>query len=210
MHQIIAIRTNRQTQTQIEIVDFGRDSIGGVRWATFCREHGTPEFWDSRKAAEEFAACPAAWCGCCERAVAGEVDERITQLANSERPWDDAKKFQLVRYDYRSEGEVIDPGVNFFVLALEHLGARPEYSCEGHPQGFYIAFHASHDLVRRIDGIDDFFRVEVSSRGGYRPNFWAIRAPYGYNTERGKRYHLRKIAKLWQKELLGGALARAA
>lgn len=34
----------------------------------------------------------------------------------------------------------VDPGVKFFVLLLEKLGAETLFSCEGHPFGFYVMF----------------------------------------------------------------------
>lgn len=143
--------------------------------------------------------------------MCNEVDSRIARLAVCDRPWDEARKFKLVRHDYRSEGEVIDPGVNFFVLVLEHLGARPQYSCEGHPHGFYIAFHGGHELARRIDMLDDFFSVQMLTRGAYRPNFWGIYgANWGYDTERGKRYRLRRIARVWQQVFLSNIRSAAA
>lgn len=123
--------------------------------------------------------------------------------ASGGRPWDDARKLTVVRHDYRSEGEVLDPGVNFFVLVLEHLGARPKYSCEGHPHGFYVAFHATHKLARAIAGCG-YFRVEVE-RGG--DDYWSIRLPEITHDgkpwgDRDRRQTLRWAADAWAKAIL--------
>jgi hypothetical protein len=54
----------------------------------------------------------------------------------------------------------IDPGVNFFVLALGHFGAMTLFSCEGHPGGFYIVFRSTEKLARRVHSCG-FFSVEL-------------------------------------------------
>lgn len=65
--------------------------------------------------------------------------------------------------------EKIDPGVAFFVLALEALGATTKFSCEGHPYGFYVAFNATYEVAKRIKSAG-FFRVEIEG-----DNYWSIR-----------------------------------
>jgi hypothetical protein len=90
----------------------------------------------------------------------------------------------------------IDPGVNFFVLVLEHLGARTEYSCEGHPSGFYVLFSAPLAIAHRIVRAG-YFRVELE-RGSRIPPRWSIRADF--ETEEDKNYALTLAAKAWQKE----------
>lgn len=59
----------------------------------------------------------------------------------------------------------IDRGVNFFVLALEALGAAPRASCEGHPTGFYIVFDAPYALALEIQRIG-YMSVELTREAG--------------------------------------------
>ena len=116
--------------------------------------------------------------------------------ASSDAPWDAARKLKIVRHDYR-KNEVIDPGVNFFVLTLEAIGAKPKYSCEGHPSGFYVLFHASYELAMEIEK-PGYFTVELSSRSHGR-NWWCIRPGRDFTSERDKRQTLRWAAAAWQK-----------
>ncbi len=83
----------------------------------------------------------------------------------AELPWDAACKLKVVRSDYRPN-EVIDPGVNFFVLTLEALGARTKYSCEGHPGGFYVYFKAPYAVAQAIQRCGNM-RVEVGRDVGW-------------------------------------------
>lgn len=123
--------------------------------------------------------------------------ETIPDWALSSRPWDEARKLEVIRHDYRPAGEVIDPGVNFFVLTLEAIGARPIASCEGHPDGFYVFFEASYELAQSIEA-PGYFTVELESRT-HGPDHWSIRLPEDFEqTERGKRQTLRWAAKAWQ------------
>jgi hypothetical protein len=63
----------------------------------------------------------------------------------------------------------LEAGVNFFVLALEFMGLRTSYSCQGHPKGFYITFHAGYDVAREIKGAK-YFQVEIEGT-----NYWSLR-----------------------------------
>lgn len=89
-------------------------------------------------------------------------------------PWDRAgatpRMFQSVQ---GGPLEALDPGVKFFVLALEALGARPKFSCEGHPCGFYVAFDAPYELALEIQSAG-FFKVEIEGNG-----YWSIRKSFG-------------------------------
>jgi len=114
--------------------------------------------------------------------------------ARAKKPWDAACRLKVIRSDYRPN-EVIDPGVNFFVLTLEALGATPVYSCEGHPAGFYVMFYASYPLARFINSLG-FFSVE-SSTSGMR-DCWCMRLNHTTG-ERDKRRVLRWAAEAWQK-----------
>lgn len=106
--------------------------------------------------------------------MSGEIPE----WALAVDPWEAAKELDVVRHDYRPEGEILDKGVNFFVLTLEHIGAKPKYSCEGHPRGFYIAFAASYSLAVRVANVG-FFSIEISrkTRFGFGRGWWRLSAP---------------------------------
>jgi len=89
---------------------------------------------------------------------------------NQNHPWDRAGASVLTRFnEVFNEQQPLDTGVNFFVLALEALGAKPRFSCEGHPTGFYVAFEAPYELALEIEGAG-FFTVQIE-----RLNYWSIR-----------------------------------
>jgi hypothetical protein len=119
-------------------------------------------------------------------------------------PWDRAAATVLTRANGTwGEKEAIDVGVNFFVLALEALGAKPRFSCEGHPAGFYVAFEAPYELALEIAKAG-YFTVEIASNNSYWniPDYWSIRKanaermeqPY---TEEAKASTLRRAADAW-------------
>lgn len=96
-------------------------------------------------------------------------------------PWKSALNHEIIKSDYGTE-ETLEKGVNFFILALEILGAKPRFSCEGHPNGFYICFHAPYKLALEIESCG-FFRVSISRSIAFssKRNYW--RMDLG-NTER--------------------------
>src|SRR4051812_18125423 len=58
-----------------------------------------------------------------------------------QNPWDSVQGAVLIRHDTETgEDTPLEAGVNFFVLMLEQLGATTRFSCEGHPDGFYVVF----------------------------------------------------------------------
>jgi hypothetical protein len=83
--------------------------------------------------------------------------------------WDDAAALEIWR-----GGEKLDPGVNYFVLMLDQMELPTTYSCEGHPDGFYVAFKASYGRALEIKQAG-FFSVEIEDEG-----YWSIRrrAPF--------------------------------
>lgn len=101
--------------------------------------------------------------------------------------WDQFRNPPLIR-----GGEVLDQGVNFFVRSLEMMGMRTHFSCEGHPDGFYITFSARYSKALRIREAG-FFAIEIE-----RQNYWSMRI----NSHDGKRSHvdcLRWAAESWAK-----------
>jgi len=110
-------------------------------------------------------------------------------------PWEKAKKLALLRgspIDVYSG--LLEPGVNFFVLMLEQLGAVTYFSCEGHPTGFYIMFRASYALAQKIKACG-YFRVEIEGK-----NYWSIRMCECV-TETERVTILTEAAKSWEKVL---------
>ena len=115
----------------------------------------------------------------------------------SNHPWDLAAATTLTRQSTPlCKPQHLDPGVNFFVLALEALGATPQFSCEGHPRGFYVLFGASYELALDIKSAG-YFSVEISG-----PGTWSIRKEsaefdMGPNPEQEKANILRAAAAHW-------------
>lgn len=111
------------------------------------------------------------------------------------RVWDAACKLVLSRTSpcgiYCGQ---IDPGVNYFVLMLEQLGARTHYSCEGHPNSFYVMFEAPMRLAEKIRACG-YFVVELEGH-----NKWSIRIN-GQIEERIRKDVLRNAADSWEARL---------
>src|SRR5277367_5134248 len=104
------------------------------------------------------------------RSTANAHNEQSAADTNTRlNPWDAAKKFRVLRSAPGYPMKDLEPGVKFFVLMLEQLGATTHYSCEGHPQGFYITFSCPYETALRIRECG-YFRVEI-----VRPDTWAIR-----------------------------------
>lgn len=90
--------------------------------------------------------------------------------AIKKHPWDQARRYRLKRRNALSrELQPLDRGVNYFVLQLERMKIRTEWSCEGHPAGFYISFNATYEQALRIKA-HGYFTVEIEG-----PNYWSMR-----------------------------------
>lgn len=82
--------------------------------------------------------------------------------------WQNWCERQLVRVDTLTGEEIIiEPGVAYFVDALERLGAEVKFSCEGHPKGFYVLFRASYDTALQVSSAG-YFTVELTKGGRWR------------------------------------------
>ena len=88
----------------------------------------------------------------------------------------------------------IDPGANYFVLMLEQLGANTRYSCEGHPDNFYVLFDAPVELAERIVECG-YFTVELEGK-----RLWSVRT-HGFSSDDERITVLRKAAEAWEKKL---------
>jgi hypothetical protein len=114
-------------------------------------------------------------------------------------PWDAATEIPIWRRcPFPHLSGLLDPGVVYFVLQLERMGARTTFSCEGHPGGFYIVFRARETLARTIAS-SVAFRVEIDTNPG-----WRLSLQSDPQTEAHRRSALRTAATLWQRRF--GAL----
>ena len=89
--------------------------------------------------------------------------QMLEKIKSSSRPWDTACKFDIYRtppgFGNHEKPMLMEAGVTFFILTLEHLGCTTHFSCEGHPLGFYVAFDASIETADRIQR-EGWFTVE--------------------------------------------------
>lgn len=105
--------------------------------------------------------------------------------------WDQAARLEVWR-----GGEKLDPGVNYFVLMLDQMGLQTRFSCEGHPDGFYITFHAPYETAFAIHEVG-YFSVEIE-RGEL---YWSLRKHSMDETEKRKLDALRWAAAAWEEQL---------
>ncbi|NDC55271.1 MAG: hypothetical protein EBZ69_00290 [Alphaproteobacteria bacterium] len=89
----------------------------------------------------------------------------------------------------------LEPGVKFFILMLEKLGAVTEWSCEGRPQGFYIVFSAPLDVAKKIHRCG-FFSVELEGGTTNGQTRWSLRAHHVHD-EQERQMVLRWAATAW-------------
>lgn len=117
--------------------------------------------------------------------------------------WDKGRKLKIIRgspcgtYPPRS----LDPGVNYFILALEKLGCITHYSCEGHfrkshkiPQ-FYIAFESKRSTIKLLKQL---LPKTVSLKKELR-NLWVLRIDF--KNYKDKTLKLRRLVKKWNKTI---------
>ena len=110
-------------------------------------------------------------------------------------PWDRAKELVLLRScPCGVYNEELDRGVNYFVLMLEQLRAHTHYSCEGHPNGFYVLFAAPLKLALKIRACG-FFSVELEGK-----NLWSLRTRQ-FQDETERTQFLRMAASQWETKL---------
>lgn len=116
-------------------------------------------------------------------------------------PWDLAKKQVLVRISSSvSPEQQLESGVNYFILALEKLGATTYFSCEGHPYGFYIIFKSSYALAVRIASCG-YLTVEVDGQNRFRLQI-GVEDRYSKWTQSMKEQLLRNVSLAWEKKLM--------
>lgn len=112
--------------------------------------------------------------------------------------WDRACKLVLHRVDpFGTYPGPIDSGVNYFVLMLEQLGAKTEFSCSGHPDcpnQFYIVFRATITLAEKIRACG-FFAVELEGK-----KCWSLRTR-NIKDDKERQDFLRLAATQWEQKL---------
>lgn len=83
---------------------------------------------------------------------------------------------------------------------LEALGARTEFSCEGHPDGFYIVFYGPISLAQTLVYCG-FFRVELEGRTGASGDIyrWSVRLGTHMHSEEEKEKVLEWAANSWRR-----------
>jgi hypothetical protein len=121
------------------------------------------------------------------------VAATITNSPEEEHPWDRARRHLLKRRnELSSDLQALDRGVNYFVLQLERMRIRTEWSCEGHPAGFYITFHATYEQALRIKS-HGYFTVEIEGL-----HYWSMRFNRRHNSTRERNFSLRLAASAWE------------
>lgn len=103
--------------------------------------------------------------------------------------WDEAAALQIYR-----GGELLDPGVNYFVLMLDQLGLPTSYSCEGHPGGFYVTFSAPYEEALAISKVG-YFTIEIMGK-----DYWAMRQTHRPD-DANKTDGMRWAAAAWEEKL---------
>jgi hypothetical protein len=131
--------------------------------------------------------------------------------------WDHAGRLDVVRGNSHDEPANLEPGVKFFVLMIEQLGGKTLYSCEGHPDGFYVTFQAPHALALRI-ARPGYLDVSIVARTmsphtlewEFPEDRWLmelrprpcsledLRQPTGEEREQEKIETLRRVAEAWE------------
>ncbi len=114
-------------------------------------------------------------------------------------PWEAARGIPVIRGNSSVlPPKDLEPGVKYFVLMLEKLGATTHFSCEGHPNGFFIVFEAPYELANRIFE-RGHFDVSISIK-----NRWCLHFGHGkektITNEQRKIEILRDAAEAWQRE----------
>jgi hypothetical protein len=103
--------------------------------------------------------------------------------------WDEAAAIKIYR-----GGELLDPGVNYFVLMLDQLGLPTHYSCEGHPDGFYVTFNASYEQALQLKRAG-YFSIEIEGE-----DYWSMRQHFRHkDAPREKVDGMRWAAAAWDK-----------
>lgn len=117
--------------------------------------------------------------------------------------WEKAKKLTLIRSSPCGiySQEILDKGVNYFILALEKLGCKTHYSCEGHfsknkytPE-LYIVFDSPRSIILCIrQMVLGICKLEKES-----DTEWSLRI--AFDNAKDKKEKLTYLADQWNKIL---------
>lgn len=79
---------------------------------------------------------------------------------------------------------------------LDQLGLPTHYSCEGHPDGFYVTFEAPYEQALAIKNCG-YFSVEIEGQ-----DYWSVRKHISYrDAEKERVDSLRWAADAWETKL---------
>lgn len=139
---------------------------------------------------------------------------------NPKYAWDRARALPSLRRAHPlwpQKPEPLEPGVNYFVLQIERLGGKTFASCEGHPDGFYVALYGPEALWGAIVAANKASGKPFELRLGGVAGF-ATGEPEGEEAEtlifelpervdwRERARRLRRAAQSWEKVM--GSLRR--
>ena len=118
--------------------------------------------------------------------------DQFLELAKKS-PFDAATSLTVVRGSQQYEREDLDPGVKFFILALEAAGLKTSFSCEGHQDGWYIVVDSDDLSVGKRLVDPGFFTVALEAKyeSGY---IWVLRRDF---RDGNKEETLRFAAEEW-------------
>ena len=119
--------------------------------------------------------------------------------------WDDWCMRKLKRRDTLTGAAItIEPGAAYFVNALEQLGGRAEYSCEGHPKGFYVCFRGPYRLALKVAAAG-FLTVELARDGRWSISLRGNEQSYELGgaafSRKVKNSMLRMAVDAWERDL---------
>ena len=118
--------------------------------------------------------------------------------------WKKARKLKLIRSSPCGlyQNQTLDKGVNYFILALEKIGCKTYYSCEGHfnrkhyiPE-FYIMFYAVDKAIKLIRS--SLNKYVVLEKGKFKNEYYIRIA---FKNAEDKRKKLEALSKKWNKNI---------
>jgi len=127
-------------------------------------------------------------------------------------PWH-AASLRTIRRPDGGHGKDCDlePAVNFFIEALEAVGARTLHSCTGHEDGhggFYVMFEAPYETARRVARAGTF-AVRIFENECHTGGTWLLELSPNFKfmdrrlETLSKEWCLAMASERWQRELLG-------
>ena len=110
--------------------------------------------------------------------------------------WDLAGSIPISRAcPMKGQSGPLKPGVKYFVLQLDRLGATTAFSCEGHPDGFYVTYYATERVARKIASCGGFL-TEINAHPG-----WRLSLRRDVSADKHRVEALRSAAAAWERML---------